>query len=64
MPKQISTAEEFEKLLPDAREIRVVKSKDGVKLKLRMEDALYTFKTTQEQADSLTKGVKTPIIDY
>ena len=64
MPRLIATKEEFEKLLTDATEVRVVKLKEAAKVKLRTKDVLYTYKTTPDEADSLTKGLKIPIIDY
>ncbi len=85
MPREIKTREEFEKLLPSATEIRVVKgrgrgpkgkadgSKDDeeaateappTKIKIRTGNQLYTFKTTEEDAQSLVKGTKTPVVEY
>jgi len=61
VPREIKDKDEFTKLLDKATEIRVVRSGDDAKVKLRTETALYTFKTTSEEVDSLTKGVKTPI---
>lgn len=61
MPREIKDKEEFEKLLDKATEIRIVRSGDDAKVKLRTGTVLYTFKTTSEEADSLTKGTKTPI---
>lgn len=61
MPREIKDKEEFTKLLDRASEIRIVRSGDDAKVKLRTYDALYTFKTTSEEADALTKGLKTPI---
>lgn len=63
MPKEI-TKEEFEKLLPDATEIRVVRDGDSAKVKLRTTEALYTLKTTSEEADALIKGSKLPITEF
>ena len=65
MPRQIATKEELEKFLPEAREIRLVKGKgDQVKLKLRTDEMLYTFKTTEEEAQTLIKGQKLEVIEY
>ena len=33
-------------------------------MKLRTKDALYTFKTTSEDADALVKGVKKPVLEF
>ena len=65
MPLQIRSKEEAENLIEKATEIRVVKGKgDSVKLKLRTPKALYTFVTTADDAAAMTKGLKTPIIDF
>ncbi len=65
MPLEIRSKEEAENLIEKATEIRVVKGKgDSVKLKFRTPKALYTFKTTADEADAMTKGLKTPIIDF
>jgi len=66
VPKEITNKEEFEKLMEQATEIRIVRSgedEENAKVKLRTKSALYTLRTTSEDADSLTKGVKTPIIE-
>jgi len=63
VPREIRDKEEFEKLLDKATEIRIVRSGDDAKIKLRTGTALYTFKTTPEEAASLTKGTKTPILE-
>ncbi|MDG6985144.1 MAG: hypothetical protein JRM73_00150 [Nitrososphaerota archaeon] len=64
MPKEITTKEQFEKLLEHADEIRVSRSGDRAKVKLRTEEALYTFKTTSEEADALIKGIKVPVTEF
>ncbi|MDA4122666.1 MAG: hypothetical protein OK456_05730 [Thaumarchaeota archaeon] len=80
MPREIKSREEFEKLLPMATEIRVVRGKDDsdekegdskgaagtsqTKIKIRTGNRLYTFKTTDDDADSLVKGTKTPVVEY
>ncbi|HUI01742.1 MAG TPA: hypothetical protein VLX56_08960 [Nitrososphaerales archaeon] len=65
MPIQVRSKEEFEKKLDQATEVRVVKGRgDSAKVKARTPDALYTYVTTAAEADSITKGLKTPIIDY
>ena len=58
MPKQIQSSEEFRKMLPKAHELRVVRSSEYVKLKLRMPDLLYTYKTNVDEADDLIKSAK------
>jgi sRNA-binding carbon storage regulator CsrA len=65
MPLQVRSKNEIEAMIEKATEIRVVKGKgDSVKLKLRTPKALYTYVTTSEEAETLTKGLKTPIIDF
>jgi len=61
VPREIAKEEDFKKLLPQAMEIRVVRNGDSAKVKLRTRSTLYTFKTTSETADALTKGAKVPI---
>ena len=64
MPRELKTKEEFEKLLGRATEVRVSKSGDSAKVKLRTGEALYTFKTTAEEADSMVKGAKVPVQEF
>lgn len=64
MPRELKSKEEFEKLLGSATEIRVSRFGDQAKVKLRTPEALYTFKTTSEDADALVKGTKTPIVEF
>jgi sRNA-binding carbon storage regulator CsrA len=65
MPLEIRSRDEAEKLIEKATQIRVVKGKgDSVKVKMRTPKALYTFRTTEAIADAMTKGLKTPIIDF
>jgi hypothetical protein len=65
MPLEIRSKEEADKLIEKATEVRVVKGKgDVVKLKMRTPKALYTFKTNEATAAAMTKGLKTPIIDF
>ena len=64
MPKELKSKEEFEKLLDSATEIRVSRHGDDAKVKLRTKEALYTFKTTGTDADALTKGLKTPVVEF
>jgi len=58
LPKELKSSEQFEKLLPRAVELRVVRDKDFVKLKLRTSEFLYTFKTNEEEADDIIKNAK------
>jgi len=64
VPKELISKEEFQKLLPNATEVRVSRSGDKAKVKLRMDDGLYTFKTTSSEADALTKGLKIPVVEF
>jgi len=64
MPKELKSKEEFEKLLDSATEVRVSRHGDDAKIKLRTKEALYTFKTTGTDADALTKGLKTPVVEF
>ena len=63
MPKEVKSAEDFKRLLEDAIEVRVVKSGENAKVKVRTGDSLFTHKTTAEEADSLVKGVKAPVVE-
>jgi hypothetical protein len=59
MPKEIRNSAQFQGLMSKAIELRVVRLDDEVvKLKLRTPDYLYTFKTTEEEADGLIKNAK------
>lgn len=58
MPKELRTSEQFQKLIPKALELRVVREKESVKLKLRTSDYLYTFRTNEDEADDIIKAAK------
>ncbi len=65
MPKQITSAEQFEELLPKATECRVLRNEDRVKLKLRTPSYLYTFVTNEDVAEDLLKRLKDiEIVDF
>ncbi len=64
MPTEVKSKEEFEKLMETVSEIRVAREGDQAKVKLRTPDALYTFKTTSDEADALIKGTKTPVVEF
>ena len=64
MPKELKSKDEFQKLLGLATEVRVHREGEEAKLKLRTREALYTFKTTSEEADTLVKGIKTPVVEF
>jgi len=64
MPKEIKDKVQFDRLLEGATEVRVTRRGDEAKVKLRTKEALYTFKTTTEEADSMLKGAKAPIVEF
>ena len=64
VPKEIKSKEDFEKMLENAEEIRVVRTGDDAKVKARTGHGLFTFKTTVEEADSMVKGKKVPTVEY
>ena len=64
MPKEIKDKAQFEKLLESATEVRVSRSGDDAKLKVRSRDALYTFKTTGADADTIVKGTKATVVEF
>lgn len=64
MPKELKSKADFQKLLNSAAEVRIKRNGDKAKIKLRTRDALYTFKTTSAEADSLTKSLKTPVVEF
>jgi hypothetical protein len=64
MPIQINSSEDFQKLLATATEVRVVKRAGSAKVKLRTKGALYTFVTTEDEVETLTKGTKIPIVEF
>jgi hypothetical protein len=65
MPRQITSAEQFEDLLPKATECRVLRDEDRVKLKLRTPTYLYTFVTNEDVAEDLLKRLKDiEIVDF
>ena len=63
MPREIKSKEEFEKLLEEAVEIRVKREGEVSKVKLRTPSQLYTFKTSGDEADILTKGAKAEVVE-
>jgi hypothetical protein len=64
VPRELKSKAEFDKLVGEATEVRVIHHGDQAKVKLRTRDALYTFKTTSAEADTLTKGVKAELVEY
>jgi hypothetical protein len=65
LPKELKSSEQFQKILPQAVELRVVRKKEFVKLKLRTPEFLYTFKTNEEEADDIIKNAKEiEVVDF
>jgi len=64
VPKELKSKDDFQKLLDSATEVRIARRGDDAKIKLRTKDALYTFKTTGAEADTLIKGLKTPVVEF
>ena len=64
MPREIKDKKEFQKLLEEAVEIRVKREGDSAKVKIRTPTRLYTFKTSGEEADTLTKGAKVETVEF
>jgi hypothetical protein len=65
MPKELKDSEQFQKLMPRAVELRVVRQKEFVKLKLRTPEVLYTFKTNGDEADEIIKNAKEiEVVDF
>ncbi len=64
MPTELKSKDDFQKMAQKATEIRVVKDGENAKVKVRTGRRLYTFKATAEEVDSLTKGLKVPVVEY
>ena len=64
MPRELRSKDAFQKLLDSATEVRVTRDGDDAKIKLRTKEALYTFKTTGAEADTLIKGLKAPVVEF
>ncbi len=64
MPFEIKTKDEFLKLAEKATEVRISRKGETVKLKLRTGKLLYTFKTSGEDVESLTKGLKAEVLEF
>jgi len=63
VPREIKTKEDFQKLLPAATEVRVLRGEESAKVKLRTPEQLYTYKTSASEVDSLVKGLKIPVVE-
>ncbi len=65
MPKELKTSEQFQELLPKAVELRIVRGKEFVKLKLRTPEVLYTYKTNEDEAEDIIKNTKDiEVVDF
>jgi hypothetical protein len=64
MPKELKSRDEFAKLLDSTEEVRVIRSGDEAKVKLRTKTGLVTFKTTSADADALLKGRKASVVEF
>ena len=64
MPRELKSKEEFEKIAEEAVEVRVKKAGESAKVKVRTPTRLYTFKTTSEEADALTKNLKVEVLEF
>ena len=64
MPREVTNKDEFEKMMENASEIRVSRRGDSAKVKLRTKDGLFTLRTTTEEADSMVKGTKVPVVEF
>ena len=64
-PTELKDEEKFLELAADALECRIKRTRgdEFVKLKLRTKTKLYTFKTSPERADELTKEITCEKID-
>jgi|TARA_B100001971_G_scaffold90274_1_gene83228 hypothetical protein len=64
MPRQIKDADEFRKLAEFATLCKVVRREESVKLKLRTSKILYTYITTESEAEELLKGLKIEAVEF
>ena len=64
MPREVTSKEDFEKMMEGATEIRVSRHGDSAKVKLRTKEGLFTLKTTTEEADAMVKGAKVPVLEF
>ena len=59
MPRELKSQEQFEQVLPKAVELRIVRgAEDSVKVKVRTPEYLYTYKTTEDEAQDIIKNAK------
>jgi hypothetical protein len=63
MPREIFDEEQFLQLAERSIHCRVKRVKDTVKLKLRTQKLLYTYKTDPDSAERLLKSLTCEIIE-
>ncbi len=63
MPKEIKDVQRFIEMSSTALEMRVIRVKDAVKLKLRTPKYLYTLKLDPDSAETVIKQVKCQVIE-
>jgi len=63
MPIEIKNENDFIELSKVSKHCRVKRLKDIVKLKLRTNKYLYTFKTTPQKAEELVKKINCQVIE-
>ncbi|MEM2141729.1 MAG: 50S ribosomal protein L38e [Candidatus Thorarchaeota archaeon] len=63
MPRQITDVEKFIKMSESAKECRVKRGSNDVKLKLRTEKYLYTIVLAPQEAESVIQRVKCSIVE-
>lgn len=63
MPKELKSEEDFLRVSKIAEECRVKRVKDAVKLKLRTQKYLYTYKTDPDRANALVSQIDCEIIE-
>lgn len=61
IPKEIKNENKLIELAKDASECKVIRIGDTVKIKLRTNKYLYTYKTNPESADNILKRISCPI---
>jgi len=67
VPRQVFSEEEFLRLAERAKEVRVVKRENYVKVKARLSGALYTLVLEPERAEAFLEQVKRlgkPLTEY
>ncbi len=63
MPTEIFDVEKFLELSERAKECRVRRKEDVVKLKLRLPKKLYTLKTSPEEAENILSQISCELVE-